>query len=717
MASGARDSRLIGMLSVQAMKARALQWRAQYGDMVANAGSLVGTQAITSGLGFFYWWLAARHYAPEAVGLASAAISAMMLLGTASILGLGTLLIGELPRQPAGRTALITTALLVSAAAGSLSGLLFARLAPALAADLGVLAAGWGASLLFAFGVALTAVSMVLDQAVIGLLRGELQLWRNGVQAAAKLAILALAASWWADRQGLTIYATWVLGGLISLAALAAHAAFGRRPFEGGIWPKWSFVTRLGRAALQHHALNLALQAAALILPIVVTALLSARLNAYYYTAWMIAGFAFVVPASLTTVLYAVGAASPASLAHKARMTLRLSAGLSLLAVLVVWMAGDWVLNLFHPHYAEQAGWTLRLLVLGVFPQVVRSHFVAWCRIHGRVGKAALWMAGAGLLELSLAALGAHLGGLTGLSLGWLMAVSLGALFQAPIVARLARGDSEAAASYGAGQPKKPVHLPWLGRLHRPFVIALVLGLIALAEGLSAWVAVEAGQAAGLLTLTLLFGLAGFHPSQKIRHLSLAVTLIPLARLLGATLTDSGLDPLSRTMVMSLALLAGAVVASRELGLPRLGLGQEAFRPLVYLGLLVTAPFLGWLGAGLIQPAALLAVEAQSPSMVVALELVCLVGGLAEGMILFGLILAAARNLVGDWPAVAFVAGLAALLQLPLLSWAGILFALALVAGYGWVAIKTRSTLAVALAYGMVTVYCYINPLILISGA
>ena len=64
-----------------------------------NAGSLIGTTAVTSGLGFAFWWLAARMFSTEAVGLASAIISTMTLLGSASILGLGTLLIAELPKQ------------------------------------------------------------------------------------------------------------------------------------------------------------------------------------------------------------------------------------------------------------------------------------------------------------------------------------------------------------------------------------------------------------------------------------------------------------------------------------------------------------------------------------------------------------------------------------------------------------------------------------------
>src|SRR6266516_7893752 len=98
--------------------------------MLTNAGSLVGTTAVTSILGFVYWWLAARQFPPEAVGFASAAISAMTLLGTFAMLGLGTLLLGELPQQRGREASLISAALILVGAVGGLLGLAFAVGAP-----------------------------------------------------------------------------------------------------------------------------------------------------------------------------------------------------------------------------------------------------------------------------------------------------------------------------------------------------------------------------------------------------------------------------------------------------------------------------------------------------------------------------------------------------------------------------------------------------------
>ena len=81
-------------------------------DMLHNASSMIGTTVITSGLGFAYWWLAARLFAQAQVGFASALIAAMGLLSTFGIVGLGTLLMSELPRRPKEHGSLITVCLL-----------------------------------------------------------------------------------------------------------------------------------------------------------------------------------------------------------------------------------------------------------------------------------------------------------------------------------------------------------------------------------------------------------------------------------------------------------------------------------------------------------------------------------------------------------------------------------------------------------------------------
>jgi len=436
------------------MRALARLWGAGNGSLISNALSMLGAAVVTSGFGAAFWLLAARLFPGAAVGFAGASISAMTLLGNAGMLGLGTLLIGELPRQPGEETGLIATALVATGVAGAGLGILFVLTAPIISHNFSPLAAGIATAGLFMVGVALTSITAVLDQALIGLLRGSLQFGRNAVFAATKLGALVAVGTWLGrgtgNAQWLTIYATWLFGNVASLLVLIGFLVL-----RGGgsslrrSRARRDMLRRFGVSALRHHWLNLALQAPGFALPLVVTALLSSTENAYFYVASMVASLVFYGPLALVTALYAVGTRSPAALAARMRFTLGLALAGGVLVDAVLFVGADRVLSLFGGAYAAQAAWTLRLLGLGVFPIIIKDHFVAISRIRGKILGTALLATSGGVLELGLAAAGGiHSGRLSGLALGWLAALCIEAACMMPTVIRaLNRASDEVPAS------------------------------------------------------------------------------------------------------------------------------------------------------------------------------------------------------------------------------------------------------------------------------
>jgi O-antigen/teichoic acid export membrane protein len=362
-----------------------------------------------------------------------------LLLGTASMLGLGTMLISELPRQPGKEASLISAALTVVGVVGGCLGVVFAVVAPFLSHDFQALGASFANVALFAVVVGLTWISLVLDQAQIGLLQGSVQLWRNTLFAVAKLAALFGAALWVSHVVGLTIYATWGVGTAFSLVALAAFALVKGERSGKSYLPEWRLLRRLGSASLKHHALNLTLQAPAQIQPVLVTVVLSATATAWFYVSFMLANFVFIIPVSLTIVLFATSSARPTSLTHNARLTVGLATVVCALANCVLLLGSRQVLSLFGHAYAEQAAWCLRILGLGAFPLIIRSHYIAICRIEGRLTQASLRMIAAGCFELGASAVGAHLDGFSGFSLGWLAALCIEALLMFRTVYKVIR--------------------------------------------------------------------------------------------------------------------------------------------------------------------------------------------------------------------------------------------------------------------------------------
>ncbi|HYU76944.1 MAG TPA: hypothetical protein VEL31_30105, partial [Ktedonobacteraceae bacterium] len=84
-------------------------------------------------------------------------------------------------------------------------------------------------------------------------------------------------------------------------------------------------LRKLGSVALQHHILNLILQIRLLIAPVLITTMLSATVNAWYYIAGSIASLASIIPTALVFVGYTSGCLEPVWLARRMRLTLSLA--------------------------------------------------------------------------------------------------------------------------------------------------------------------------------------------------------------------------------------------------------------------------------------------------------------------------------------------------------------------------------------------------------
>jgi O-antigen/teichoic acid export membrane protein len=423
--------------------------------LISNASSMVVSSALNSGLGFVYWVLAAKIYAnqPAVVGLTTALASLMIGLSSLSMLGLGNTLVGELPQMQRNRGRLFAAALIASGLSGLLIGLLAVLLVPSISSEFAPLRSHWPLAVLFVAGVALTACGQVLDEALMGLLRGKWQLWRNAIFAVLKLGLLFalgfagsslmgpssnlagpnlagpnLAGLSILDSSTTNLFGTWVL----ALAASFVLLAWTIRVQGVNILPRPDFVrlwaTR--RIALGHHAINLAYLGTGSILPVMVTAMFGAKINASFYNAWMLTGFGFVVPYALATVLHAMSAADIKALASRLRSSLGISSLIVGVYGLLLFFGAHVILGVFGKNYLGAAD-SLQILSLALLPVVIKTHYMTLGRIRHQLGHIARYAAVGTVLELILAVIGAQLAGLSGLCLGYVIALFLEAAYAA----------------------------------------------------------------------------------------------------------------------------------------------------------------------------------------------------------------------------------------------------------------------------------------------
>jgi membrane protease YdiL (CAAX protease family) len=232
-------------------------------------------------------------------------------------------------------------------------------------------------------------------------------------------------------------------------------------------------------------------------------------------------------------------------------------------------------------------------------------------------------------------------------------------------------------------------------------IVALVaLLLIATAEALTTWVDARLGVGLHVALVVGLFVTAGLVPAGATRRLAVALTLVPLMRVMGLMM-PLAVFPVAQRYVLVMAPMLLAVplyVYYQGMALDQVGLSLgrrgalAAYLPVALVGL----PF-GILEATILHPAPFAVVGLSGGVSVVVLALAV---GFMEELILRGVLLAAAASVLGDWAGIVFVALVYAALQTGYQSWPHAALSLVVSVFFGWVVARVRSVYPVSLAHG-----------------
>jgi O-antigen/teichoic acid export membrane protein len=362
-------------------------WRTpQHRDGLA----LVLSSGITSVLGLVYWILVARLYDPATVGVNSAVLSTMTLLGTAAQLNMGNALLRFVPVAGRQVRALVVgcyaVAIVVAASAGAVFALGASWWAPELYAAFG------GSQLLALFVVSAPIWTMfvIQDYVLPAIKRATLVPLENLVFSVLKIVLLGGAA---ALGMSSGIAVSWVAatGVIVLIVTVYLVRTLPRRTEsepDGEPAGGTSVSVRDIASFVRSDYLGVVFLLAAVFgLPLIVLARLGPEAAAVYGVVWQIAYAFYLVVNGMGQSLVAHVAAEPHRLEAACRGMITKAMTLLVPSVLGCAVLAHPVLSLFGTTYADEGSLLLALLALSAIPNVITSSAVWAARVRrdGRV--------------------------------------------------------------------------------------------------------------------------------------------------------------------------------------------------------------------------------------------------------------------------------------------------------------------------------------------
>lgn len=408
--------------------------RSLYGvSLYRNAVYLMTNSAVLAVTGFFFWMGAARLYPTEAVGLSSAAISALGLLALLSTLGLDFGLIRFLPGSGEKAQTLINSCFSIGTLVSLALSLIFLAGLDIWLPALSPLKESPVFFLAFVIFTVAGTLNTFVDQSFIAERRAGFALARGLIFGLVRFIPLIALATFHAFG----IFTSW--GIALFLAATASIFLFlprirkGYRPFP---IVRRAVVNQMLRFSVANYAASIFGAITGFILPLIVLNLLGAEQNAYFYIAWTIGNVLLMVPVATSLSLFAEGSHNENQLSRQVKQSLKLILLILVPAIIVIFLLGEKILLLFGTAYSENATKLLWFLALSALPASINYVYFSMKRVEMRMKSVIALTATIAVTTLALSYVLLPRIGITGAGIAWLASHGTAALIIAPNVWR-----------------------------------------------------------------------------------------------------------------------------------------------------------------------------------------------------------------------------------------------------------------------------------------
>lgn len=318
-------------------------------SLFQNSVYLIMSTAVQSALGFLFWILAARLYTSDDIGIATALISATLLLTNFSLLGFNNSFIRYIPKAKNPST-IVNTGIIAVAVAALLVGTGYVLGIGHFSDELGFLADQRMFAVLFVLITTLEAVNSLTDSVFIAKRASRFNLIIYTSFSVVKVVALVSLVS-------LASYGVFFAYVGAVIVALLLSLYFIRKTF--GYQLAWRFDRSAARTMAKFSFANyISTFATALpvqVFPIMIVSYLGASHAAYFYIASMIANMIYVVPTATSQSMFAEGSHAEEELAAHTKGALKVTALVCVPIIIGVVLFGQLILKIFGGDYSAEA--------------------------------------------------------------------------------------------------------------------------------------------------------------------------------------------------------------------------------------------------------------------------------------------------------------------------------------------------------------------------
>jgi len=389
-------------------------------SLYRNSYSLVMAGIVTSALGLLFWVIAARLYSPEDVGLASATISAVILLSSIAYLGLGIGLIRFIPSAGERSISLINSSLTVAGLTSLVVSAIFIGGVGLWSPALSYLQERPIYAILFLVFTLVWTLSHLVDETFISKRAAHFTLIKNAISSVLKIILLLVPVFF---MGAISIFLSAAMGMMVGvLISLLFFLPLIFKRYLPIPTLRRDLIRRIIPYSLGNYIGLLLWGLPAMIYPLIVVNALGAEATAYFYIAWAIASIVFMIPIAISFSVLAEGSYYEELLIPSIRKSLLLCTVILVPSILILCALGSKLLLLFGATYSQESLTLLIVLAFSSLPLMVNQFYITVNRVRKNIKMVAIVSGIIAFLCLSLGYILMLRFGITGVGIGFLAA-------------------------------------------------------------------------------------------------------------------------------------------------------------------------------------------------------------------------------------------------------------------------------------------------------